>query len=244
MKIFNFLRRRPKLVFGTVTTITASTLYFNYWHNKIDLIYKDTENNKNIIETISQLRTRSYVSSGLLPLGTLEILFGNVFEPSQKFEYKREIIFTPDNENLALDWGTFAKNSDDSHSQKAVVILIPGLTGSSQANYIKPTAAKLQKQGFQTVVVNPRGVEIPQISTSLFDFRKMKEDLLFSVHHVKEKFPGLRLYFMGFSYGACYGTTFMAEHPDLINGMVSVGNPFNIVKAIKNLETVQNILYR
>ena len=244
MKVLNFLRQRKRLVYGSLFTITSSTIYYNFFHNKLDLIYKDNDNNREIVNKISQLRSRSYISSGLLPHGFFEIIYGNVFEQVDRFEYEREIVYTQDKENLALDWGSLSKNSRGVLDQKAVVILIPGLTGSSRANYIKPTAAELQRQGFQTVVVNPRGVEIPQISTSLFDFRKMKEDLLFSVNHIKQKFPEFRLYFMGFSYGACYGTTFMADHPGVISGMVSVGNPFNIIKAIRNLETMSNIFYR
>ena len=122
-------------------------------------------------------------------------------------------------------------------------MFLPGLTGSSTANYIRYTTEALQKDGYQTVVFNPRGVELAQVTDSVYDLRKIKDDLKLSLGHIQKKYPNSRVYFVGFSFGTTYGTQFVAENPEAIHGMVSIANPFNLQRSVEGLEHFNTMVY-
>ena len=66
-----------------------------------------------------------------------------------KINYKRKRLITWDNDFIDLDFASV--NSDK------VVILLHGLEGSSDSNYIKSSVAVLNDQNFDVVVLNLRG---------------------------------------------------------------------------------------
>jgi predicted alpha/beta-fold hydrolase len=242
--MFNFSKSKLKYVFGSISAFSFTTFYFNYIQNKIELVYKKNVKNELLINEIEQLKTCSYISTSFLPFSFFEILYGNLLEQPSDLKYNREIIYSKDQENLALDWGV-SENKElfGQSEQKPIIVFLPGLTGGSPSNYIKYTAAKFQSEGYRTVVFNPRGIGIPQISNSVYDFRKIKEDLKTSMTHIKSQYPDSRLYFIGFSLGSSYGTQYISNNPDEIDGMVSIGNPFNVHKTVHSLNSFKTFIY-
>ena len=62
---------------------------------------------------------------------------------------RRERLITPDNDFIDIDWCGVGK--------QALVILLHGLSGSSQSSYIKGLQFALWAQGFRSVALNFRG---------------------------------------------------------------------------------------
>jgi predicted alpha/beta-fold hydrolase len=59
-----------------------------------------------------------------------------------------------DGGELALDW----LEPKDSSKKVPLVLVLPGLTGNSQAEYIKSLMRAAQSEGFRCVVLNNRGL--------------------------------------------------------------------------------------
>lgn len=235
-----------KAFLGSLVTGSFSFIYFNLLSTKLEIIGQESEHNAEIINAMRELRTPIYRTSFLLPFRFMEIIFGCVFDKRDYFKYKREIIHSFDNERLALDWGQLhAKVSELSHEMHKipVVVVLPGLSGDSSAPYLKASMTELRSGGFRTVVANLRGSGVSQITHNIFDYRNTEKDLEVVVRHIHHKFPKANIYFMGFSYGASYGTTVMARNQDIVKGMFSVANPFDVYKAGISLNSNTNAIY-
>ncbi|PIK34466.1 putative phospholipase ABHD3 [Apostichopus japonicus] len=71
--------------------------------------------------------------------------------------YRREFTTTPDGGEIILDWLDANESSNISSDRRPTVLIMPGLTGSSQESYIKHYADDMQRLGFRSVVMNQRG---------------------------------------------------------------------------------------
>lgn len=69
------------------------------------------------------------------------------------FIVHREVLDLPDGGQLALDW-----LEDGCASNSPILLILPGLTGSSQAEYIRCLVKAVNRSGFRTVVFNNRGL--------------------------------------------------------------------------------------
>ena len=235
-----------KLFLSTLGLGSFSFMYFSFIGNKLELIGKNSPHNIETIQYIYQFRMPYYRTSFMLPIRCLEIIYGSLFDNKHFFRYDREIIHSYDGENLALDWGSLHAKFEDKNqdlSKVPIVVLLPGLSGSSNASYIKATMNKLRSGGFRPVVFNSRGSGVPQISDNIFDYRYTEKDLQVALDHVHQKYPKANIYFMGFSYGSSYGTNVFSENQDLVKGMVCVANPFNMYKAGESLNSRWNRVY-
>jgi predicted alpha/beta-fold hydrolase len=172
----------------------------------------------------------------------MEIIYGNTLDQRHQINYDREIVNTPDGENLALDWDDpqLLKTSSDS---SPIVIFLPGLTGNSTSPYIRKCIFEMRKSGMRSLVFNPRGSIIPQKTVNLFNFENIYDDLDFVLSHVERKYPNSNIYFVGFSLGSSYGMRFLADHQSRIKGMVSIANPFDVFEAAKSLNSAKHSIY-
>jgi predicted alpha/beta-fold hydrolase len=172
----------------------------------------------------------------------MEIIYGNTLDKRHQINYKREILLTPDGENLALDWDdTDLKNKEAESSP--IVIYLPGLSGNSTSSYVRKSIYEMRDKGFRSAVFNTRGSLIPQITPNLHDFKIIFDDLDFVISHIKKNNPNSNIYFVGFSLGSSYGAKYISFHPDRIKGMVCVANPFNVFQAGKSLNSYKNSIY-
>lgn len=234
-----------KFLFGSATALCTSFFYFNHFNTSFEIDFKDTTTNRDIINSIHHFRNGVYNSTFYLPLRFMQIIYSHAIDRRAYLRYDREIVMTPDGENLAVDWATIHARFEDSDAQEEmpVVILLPGITGSSNSNYIKEAGDRLRKAGFRPVVFNFRGRAIAQISENLFDYRYMKEDLDVVVKHVQKKYPKANLYFNGFSLGASIGVGYMAINPGKVKAMACVANPFDVYKAGESANRLANRIY-
>lgn len=222
----------------------------------IKFIHKDTKNNQEIINSIKDLKSKIYIQSPFFFSRCFEILYGN-YEKRDMIKYQREIIYTKNGENIAVDYCLPSKNKNQNPKKPVqninknkkktppIAIIIPGLSGNSDASYIRAQASNLQKNKFITIAFNPVGNAIPQITPHLFDYRNLISELDHVVNFAAKKFPNSNIYLIGFSMGSSYGAKYLStsEGHKKIKGMVCISNPFNLLKASVNLSEMKNYVY-
>ena len=123
----------------------------------------------------------------------------------------------------------------------------------SRADLIRSILSKLTRaqvnglanEGFRTVVFNPRGVGIPQVSTNIFDLAKTVEDFDVFIEHIKAKYPDSNKYLIGFSLGGSQAFKYLASYENAkeIKGVVTIGNPFNVYEAAVSANRPKHIIY-
>jgi len=78
------------------------------------------------------------------------------------FTLHREILALSDGGEVALDWA-----EKDCSITSPIVIILPGLTGGSQAEYIKCLVSAARKNGIRCVIFNNRGLGGLQLKVGL-----------------------------------------------------------------------------
>lgn len=94
---------------------------------------------------------------------------------------RREILTLKDGGEVALDW--LEENCGD---DAPCIIILPGLTGESQAEYIKCLVIAANNAGMRVVVFNNRGLGGIELKTPRLYCASNCEDLSEVVHHVRK----------------------------------------------------------
>eukprot|EP00644_Phytophthora_capsici_P019159 jgi/Phyca11/49611/gw1.447.3.1 len=148
-------QRRARLVFAVIllylaTKVLGPTLLsiLLRWHFARNaetprLIYRKTPANKKLLSHCVTLTQTKYHPSWLLFNGHLQtIKFAND-ERGPQINYKRQLLDMPDGGVVSLDWALLPGKSSsttgsswiDVDQTRRTVLLLPGLTGGSPANY-------------------------------------------------------------------------------------------------------------
>ncbi len=108
-------------------------------------------------------------------------------------DYRRERLTTPDHDFIDVDYcGT---------GKQALVILVHGLTGSSQSGYIKGLQSALLKQGFRSAAINFRGCSGSSNNRARSYHSGETEDIHFLYQTLRLREPETPLGVVGFSLG-------------------------------------------
>lgn len=108
-------------------------------------------------------------------------------------DYRRERLTTPDHDFIDIDYcGT---------GNQPLIILIHGLTGSSQSDYIKGLQSALLKQGFRSAALNFRGCSGQSNNRARSYHSGETEDIHFLYQTLREREPDTPLGAVGFSLG-------------------------------------------
>lgn len=97
---------------------------------------------------------------------------------------------------MALDW--LEKGCAD---DAPIIIILPGLTGESQAEYIKCLVTQANSKGIKCVVFNNRGLGGISLKTPRLYCAANCEDLSEVVNHVHHKHPNVKKGATGISMG-------------------------------------------
>ena len=137
-----------------------------------------------------------------------------------------------DGETLGLDW--FVPDQ----SPRGVIIVLPGLNGSSQGGYVVDLMNNMGREGFVIAVANGRGVGRTAVNSaeSIFHLGR-SSDILQCVEAVEEVIKSLDIpiYILGYSAGGIRGAKFAAVYGEKLVGRVSGIVSFGGV--VKNNET-------
>ncbi|XP_058804047.1 phospholipase ABHD3 [Phymastichus coffea] len=150
-------------------------------------------------------------------------------------QYRREVLTLSDGGEVALDW---AENNCSSTSP--IVIILPGLTGASQAEYIKCLVYAAKNCGIKCVIFNNRGLGGMKLKTPRLYCAANCEDLAEVIEHVRRLHPNVPIGATGISMGGLILGNYLAQHgkaavPKLKAGF-AISVPWNVFEATKSIE--------
>ena len=159
-------------------------------------------------------------------IGPLETIFPEVFNHTE-MNFRREVLQLPEMEKredstccpdvipegvVSVDWLEI-EGADEEETKKApIVILVPGLTGSSDSEYLRRTAKVFHEKKFRVVAYNPRGRGGNPLVTPFLYSVGYTEDFRRAVAHICETNPETPFIFgVGYSLGSNYLAKYVAE---------------------------------
>lgn len=240
-----FLRRWYKIIgFGFLTLFSAEYLS-QVWGVSFQLYYKDTPENRLIIESCRDIKKRVYKPTFYLPTATLQIIYGAKFDPIPYVPFEREHVPMPDKGEIALDWGPIHKSYEGRDPKKMRILLIThGLTGGSETNYIRHAVLNASRYGFRPVVYHNRGIN-SKLKTEKYHNHGAIDDIDHVLHHINKENPEATIYGLGISMGANLMSNYAGEkrNESLIKGFVSISNPYDLYECSKHISKWSNWLY-
>ena len=123
----------------------------------------------------------------------------------------REYVRTFDGGQISLDWydpncesqlcSKSCRSKIHSDYNKPIALFLPGLTGCSQAEYIKTLVPIAHKIGYRAVVINYRGLGNTPLLTPRLYCAANDDDLRVALHHIRKTNPNSKLVATGVSLG-------------------------------------------
>lgn len=150
--------------------------------------------------------------------------------------YRRELLQLKDGGQVCLDWLDNA--ADD--AKKPLIIILPGLTGSSQSEYVKSFVLMVQKAGARCVVFNNRGRGGVELKTARTYCAANSDDLEEAILHIRSKYSEAPLMATGISLGGMILGNYLATRGEkaaehLVAAMV-LSIPWNVFVGTESLE--------
>ncbi|XP_025987143.1 phospholipase ABHD3 [Solenopsis invicta] len=150
-------------------------------------------------------------------------------------EYRREIFTLSDGGEVALDWA-----EKDCSITSPIVIILPGLTGASQAEYIKCLVSAARKDGIRCVIFNNRGLGGIQLKTPRTYCAANYDDLIEVIEHVKKLYSHVPLGATGISMGGLILGNYLAQEAPIaktkLKACVIISVPWNVFEGTRNIE--------
>lgn len=139
------------------------------------------------------LTTSSFRPAWWLSHPHLQTLWPALLRSSPTLARTRERLHTPDGDFLDLDW----------HGKKhhAIVMLLHGLSGSSNSTYILGMQQELLRKGFCSVGMNFRGCSGQPNNTARCYHSGDTDDVDFLFRHLRKAYPHMPIAVVGYSLG-------------------------------------------
>ncbi|MCD8402706.1 YheT family hydrolase [Tenacibaculum finnmarkense] len=181
--------------------------------------------------------------------------FNTVYRPlfaKDTIKYQRKRITTWDADFIDLDFSINSENSQKHKTlkipktSKTLVLLIHGLEGSSQSNYIITTSNYLNKAGFDTVSMNLRSCSAEN-NLLLETYHSGKtDDVHFIAQHLATNYTYENIIIVGFSLGGNLTLKYLGEYDTIsskIKGGIAISTPIDLTGSQAELSKFKNRLY-
>lgn len=165
---------------------------------------------------------------------TLNTIVFALIQRCIKHHYYREVLKTNDGGLLAIDWANLGA------PKPLILLVLPGLTGSSKDNYVTHLANEAVKLGCTAVVMNYRGIEV-ELKTARTYCATNFDDLHMVIEHVRARYPTHRIFAVGVSLGGIKLGGYLASklyggESCLVENAMIVSAPINVFYSSEELE--------
>lgn len=167
--------------------------------------------------------------------------FNTMYRPlfmKDTIKYKRKRITTWDADFIDLDFSCIGS--------KTLVLLIHGLEGSAQSNYMITTSNHLNKTGFDTVCMNLRSCS-GEDNLILETYHSGKtDDVAFIIKHLTTHYEYENIIIVGFSLGGNLTLKYLGEYdtiPSKVKGGIAVSVPIDLTSSQAELLKLKNKIY-
>ena len=148
--------------------------------------------------------------------------------------YRREVVRMKDSGCVTLDWLVSQDGPRGARADAPLLILLSGIAGGSADAYVQHMVADAAEQGFRPVCFNSRGCAGGPLTVPQFYSASFTNDLREVVALLAKRHPDVPRLALGWSLGANILVNYIGEEgaaggAQLLDGAVSVGNPFNLV---------------
>ncbi|OXA58857.1 Abhydrolase domain-containing protein 1 [Folsomia candida] len=227
------------LLAGAVSSLAVLITYYLFNVAKEPRIHTSNEKLRAFLDKhVHTLKNKYYPSC--FWEGRLQSVMGLRLRlsPAFKLPYRREIVTLLDGGQVGIDFLEPTQKKDKEPSLK--VLILPGLTSSSQTSYVKTLAMTCQSAGATVIVLNHRGLGGVPIKTPRLYSASNCEDLVEIIHYLKRKYPGEKMMTIGTSMGGMVFCQYMVNHQQeaqetFICAMV-ISICWDVVNGVKNLE--------
>jgi abhydrolase domain-containing protein 1/3 len=221
----------------TIISVTLYTLwYVKAYLSRTELIAKEGSYMHRLVDKITCVHTGYRPTMWCFPAMTNTIIFA-LIQRIIKHHYYREVLNLSDGGHIAIDWANLGA------SNPVIMLVLPGLTGSSKDNYVSHMVDKAVKANCTAVVMNYRGIEI-ELKTPRTYCASNYDDLHSVVNHIHEKYPEKQIFAVGISLGGIKLGGYIAKQYDdcLIKHALIVSAPLNVFYSCKELEKTHYML--
>ena len=151
---------------------------------------------------------------------------------------RRERLLTPDHDFIDIDWCGEGK--------QPLIILLHGLTGSSQSGYIKGLQRTLLTQGFRSVALNFRGCSGEYNHSARCYHSGETEDIHFLYQTLRQREPDTPFAAIGFSLGGNVLLKWLGEQGDTLKlfAAIAVSVPLVLSTCATKLDNGFSKIYR
>jgi predicted alpha/beta-fold hydrolase len=153
-------------------------------------------------------------------------------------ELRRERLITPDNDFIDIDWC--------GEGNQPLIILLHGLTGSSQSGYIKGLQIVLLTEGFRSVALNFRGCSGEYNHSARCYHSGETEDIHFLYQTLRQREPDMPFAAVGFSLGGNVLLKWLGEQGNKLSlfAAIAVSVPLVLSTCATKLDTGLSKIYR
>ncbi|XP_062553370.1 phospholipase ABHD3-like [Armigeres subalbatus] len=144
--------------------------------------------------------------------------------------YQREIFVLSDGGKVALDWF----NRNRSHKRAPLVVILPGLLGDSNAEYVKYLVKSIISMGAQGVVLNNRGLAGVELSTPRLYSACSVDDLSEVLNNIRLLQAKVKIAAVGISMGGLILGNYLVRKTDeskaILTAAYTISLPWNMFK--------------
>ena len=167
----------------------------------------------------------------------LSTVYRSLFMKDER-TYERKRVVTWDEDFIDLDFSF--------HNSKTLVLLIHGLEGSSNSNYMVTTSKELNKNGFDTVCMNLRGCSGQDNLLAKSYHSGKTDDLDFIIRHLVYEYNYENIVLCGFSLGGNIILKYLGEYdsiPKEVKGAITISVPVDLTSSQTELKKTKNSIY-
>jgi len=137
-------------------------------------------------------------------------------------------------EQFSLDWDV-AGEATESVPHK-ILLIVHGLTGGSNMNYVKYFIKVAQLRGYLCVAFNSRGINMPLTTPNPYNPEDLGE-LRHAIELIRARFPAIPIFAAGCSFGGNMLLRLLgdAQQAHLLQGMVNFSTPFDLDLCVKEM---------